>query len=65
MQRFVEFGYANACKAIDGELLAVVRAEYAERLAKASWWRRIWIGRQIAREARRRMDRVAPPDALY
>lgn len=65
MHRFVPWGYENARAALEDELVAEVSAEFGERLAAANWWQRIWLRRQIRREALARLHQVAPPDACY
>ncbi len=65
MLHFVQFGYENAREAFEGELLSEVTAEFAEQLVAASWWRRMWLKRQIRRETISRLHKIAPPDACY
>jgi hypothetical protein len=57
--RFIELA-ANR-KHIERE----VRGAYAERLAKAGFFRRILIRLAMSREVRRRLEKVAPTDGLY
>lgn len=63
--RIVANGYARAYAAIEPGVRAEVQAEYAERLQNASFFSRVWIRWEMKREIRRRIDRSAPPDALY
>jgi len=65
MHRFIPNGYDNARVALKEELLGEVAAEFTDQLAAASWWRRMWLKRQIRREAISRLHRIAPPDACY
>ncbi len=51
--------------AIAPEIAAAVRAEFADRLAKASFLQRIGLHIAIRREIRRRIDAAASPTSLY
>lgn len=62
---FVPDGYERARAAAVGSIRRQVEAEYAERLRYAGWLRRLLLRLEINREIERRLDRIAPPDALY
>ncbi|MCA9103383.1 MAG: hypothetical protein KDA63_19645 [Planctomycetales bacterium] len=51
------------------QIATEVRAEYAEGVANARWWRRVMLRYECEREIDRRqqalVDGFAPPDALY
>jgi len=61
MDKFVEDGPERAGAAIRAEVIA----EFAEQLSTASFWQRLRIWRAIDAEVERRLERQAPPDALY
>jgi hypothetical protein len=71
--RFVEDGHQRAVQAIEGPLLAEIRAaveaEFADRLATAGPVGRLLIRRAVEREIQRRLrqaiEKHAPPWALY
>jgi hypothetical protein len=58
-------GFTRAHSAAEAQVRAQVWAEYAEELEAADAWRRFWLRRRIEREIRARVEKVAPPDALY
>ena len=64
-EHFVADGYERAAEASFPRTQAEVEAEYAERLAGASWHRRFWLRLEMRREIRGRLERVAPPWGLY
>ena len=47
------------------EVIAAVRARYAEPLARAGFFRRLALHLRMQREIARELDKLAPPDALY
>lgn len=47
------------------EVIAAVRARYAESLASAGNLRRLVLRLRMQREIARKLDELAPPDALY
>jgi hypothetical protein len=63
--KFVVDGYCRARTAAELRVRTQVEAEYSGQLAAAGFWERVRLWRQIEREAQRRLDRLAPPDALY
>ena len=63
--RVVADGYERARSACEPELRAQVTAEYAERLANASFWKQWWLRWEMRREVVRRVHEKAPPYALY
>ena len=68
MQRqrsFICGGYNIARSAAMPAIRAQVIAELSDQFSKAGLWRRIWLWRQIAYEVERRVEKVAPYDALY
>jgi hypothetical protein len=62
---FVSDGHQNACKKIAVDIRAQVTSEYAARLAAANLLVRFWLLLNIEREVRRRIDKIARPDAMY
>jgi hypothetical protein len=62
---FVLDGRERAREASFDGIRAQVEAEYAERLQAANWARRLLLKAEMRREIERRLDRIAPPDALY
>ncbi|MGD9633420.1 MAG: hypothetical protein AB7G28_17200 [Pirellulales bacterium] len=58
---FVQDGHGIACAAIRRQ----VKQEYAERWKLANWRERLRLRAEIKVEVRRRIARLAPPDALY
>ncbi len=62
---FVANGHQNACDAVAAVFRAQVTNEFQSRLAAANLVVRIWTLLEINREVRRRMAKLAPPDALY
>ena len=63
--QFVQDGYRLAYAALEPSVRAAVEAEFAERLAVASLIERWQLRRAMAREVERRLQQMAPPDALY
>ena len=63
--RFVQDGRSCAQSAAEPEIRAQVVAEYSEQFEAAGPWGRLWLRRTIEREVRLRLDKLAPPDALY
>jgi hypothetical protein len=64
-QGIVADGHERAVRALEPVVRAEVEAEYAERLAAASRWKRARLKQEIRREIERRIAERAPPDALY
>lgn len=62
---FVSDGRERARAACIGKIRAQVEAEYADRLRAANWAQRLLLKALMQREIERRLDRIAPPDALY
>lgn len=62
---FVADGRARAAMALKGKIAAEVEAEFAERLEKATPYQRIRLKLNMVREINRRLEKEAPPDALY
>jgi hypothetical protein len=62
---FIDGGCLRAQAAARPEIQAQVISEYFEQLESAGLWGRFWLRRTIEREVRIRLDKVAPPDALY
>lgn len=68
--RFIADGYERLAKsegyrAAHAEVIAAVRARYAESLASAGAVRRLVLLFRMEREIGRELDKLAPPDALY
>jgi len=63
--RFVVAGCSRAQSAAEGEIRALGIAEYREQFEAAGPWGRFWLRRTINREVRFRLNKLAPPDALY
>ena len=62
---FVADGWDRARKALRGEIRRQVEAEFAEAWTASGWFRRWWLRRKIRVKVARRLDKSAPPDALY
>jgi hypothetical protein len=58
-------GHRRAAQSVEPEIRAAVEREYAFRLREARSLRRWLLRREIAREVRRRLERCAPPGAVY
>jgi hypothetical protein len=58
-------GHERAWWANEPLVRVQVQQEYAERLCAAPLWRRWLLRRALEREVRRRLEQLAPPDALY
>lgn len=69
-ERIIAEGYkqlteSKEFRAIRDEVIAAVRARYAEPLASAGIFQRLVLHLRMRREIKRELDRLAPPDALY
>jgi hypothetical protein len=64
-QGIVADGHRRAVRALEPVVRAEVEAEYAERLAAASRWKRALLKQEIRREIERCIAERAPRDALY
>jgi hypothetical protein len=62
---FLFDGCERAQAAVRLAIREQVTAEYAEAFATASFWDRLRLWREIEREVARRVNKLAPPDALY
>jgi hypothetical protein len=62
---FLFNGHARAQAAIKRQIREQLLAEYADALATASFWGRVRLWREIECEVARRLNKLAPPDALY
>lgn len=62
---FVSDGCERARAVSIEDIRAQVEAEYSGRLQAANWARRLLLKAEMRREVERRLDRIAPPDALY
>ncbi len=62
---FVVDGCDRARKALRSEIRRQVEAEFAEAWTASGWFRRWWLRRKIRAEVARRLDKSAPPGALY
>lgn len=63
--RFVADGQRRARSACEDEVRAEGEARYAEALATAGFWGRLWLRRRMGKEIERRLKELAPDDALY
>ncbi|HTU25835.1 MAG TPA: hypothetical protein VMF30_10575 [Pirellulales bacterium] len=63
--RFVKYGYGRLQAAARPEILKQVLAEFATQLDEARGWRWVWLRYQVSLEVEHRLERIAPPDALY
>ena len=68
--RFTADGYdelkkSKEYRAARDEVIASVRARYAEPLASAGVLRRLVLRLRMQREIALELDKLAPPDALY
>jgi hypothetical protein len=61
----VQDGRIRAHRASIDQIRLQVRLEFADRLATASWFKRLVLRREMRREIERRLERVAPPWGLY
>jgi hypothetical protein len=55
-------------RVVRGEIKRIrreVRASYADRLAAAGFFRRLWLRIKIHREIQEQLDKIAPKDGLY
>lgn len=62
---FVADGHDRARRANEAAVRTAVEQAYTAELETASFWHRLIIRRRIKREIKRRLDRLAPPNALY
>ena len=62
---FVADGCRRARAAIEPQVRAEVQREFASELENASFLKRVRLRRQMEREIQRRVEAMAPPDALY
>jgi hypothetical protein len=68
MDRITKIVAGGRKRAYEGSVARVraeVEAKYAEELKTAGVWRRMRIRRNMQREMRERMERVAPRSGLY
>jgi hypothetical protein len=63
--RFVNGGAVRFFEVIHPGIEAAVRAEFADRLAQASWLKRLHLHFLIRREIRRRTNLAVSAKALY
>ena len=66
--RFLADGYQRGRAACETSRVAIrreVEQEFADRLRQAGFFGRLLIRRRIRREVERRLNKLAPPDALY
>ncbi len=69
-ERFTADGYdelkkSKEYRAARDEVIASVRARYAEPLASAGILRRLVLRLRMQREIAQELDKLAPPDAIY
>jgi hypothetical protein len=62
---FVADGHLCACEASEPRIRKQVEEEFADQLSNAPFWRRFVLRRKIEREITRRIETVAPREALY
>ena len=65
LRHFVHDGPARHFAVIYPEIEAAVRAEFADRLAQASWPKRLHLRLLIRREIRRRVSLAVSSEALF
>lgn len=63
--RFIVGGWRRAHSAAEPEVRKQVFAEYSEQLEAATAWERFWLWHKVEREIKRRVKKMAAPDALY
>ncbi len=63
--RFVADGYDRAREASEPIVRAEVEREFAAELQSAAESIRVQVRSRMEREVQRRLDRIAPRDALY
>jgi hypothetical protein len=64
-EHFVADGHDRARAAHIDVIRLAVKAEYRERLKSAGWFERLRLRREMRRVIKARLNRKAPPDALY
>jgi hypothetical protein len=64
-ERFLVDGCTRARSEAEPVIRAQMVAEYAERVEAADAWGRFWLRREMEREIRARVEKLAPRDALY
>lgn len=64
-QEFVADGRKRLRETMYDEVRIEVEREFGEQLTSAGWFRRLFVRIEMRREIDRRLDRIAPPDALY
>jgi len=62
---FVPDGCSRGQSAAEPEIRQQVLAEFVEQLSSANVWQRIWLRRSIERDVQFRLNKLAPPEALY
>jgi hypothetical protein len=62
---FVHDGQERAWAALEPVVRAQVIAEYARRCQDAPFWRRWLLRLRMPSDIRRRLEQLAPSDALY
>lgn len=58
-------GHSHARAALIEQVTREVQARYAEALAVAGFWGRLRLRRRMRQEIERRMEELAPDNALY
>ena len=64
-QSIVADGWVRSRNAAEMKVRQDVEAEYAPRLAAATWFGRLILRHRIRREIRCRLEKAAPRDGLY
>ena len=64
-QGFVADGYRRAKRAAEEHIRPQVEEEFADRLQHATDDERATLQREMEEEIKQRVNRIAPPDALY
>ena len=63
--RIVADGYERVRAANEPAVRQQIESKYADRIARASWWQRRKLRKQIEIDIAQRLDEFAPPDALF
>ena len=63
--KFVADGRERIARGEIERIRREVRARYADQMAAAGFFRRLWLRVRIRREIERQLNKIAPRDGLY